>query len=88
VGAALQALNGLITDRTTFLIENHMLAQEYRAETLGHRQRARLEASPDFEDLMLLRELDDAGRVPGAIVGTVDEAIEYLRELSRSNEGA
>jgi hypothetical protein len=36
---------------------------------------------------MLLRELDDAGRERGAVVGTVDEAIEYLRELSRSNEG-
>jgi hypothetical protein len=87
VGAAVDALDGLITDRTKFLIENHMLAQEYRAGTLGHRQRARLEASEDFEDLMLLRELDDAGRVSGAVVGTVDEAIDYLRELSRSNEG-
>jgi predicted HD phosphohydrolase len=87
VGAALQALDGLITERTKFLIENHMLAQEYKAGTLGHRQRARLEASEDFEDLMLLRELDDAGRERGAVVGTVDEAIEYLRELSRSNEG-
>jgi hypothetical protein len=87
VGAALEALDGLITDRTKFLIENHMLAQEYKAGTLGHRQRARLEASPDFEDLLLLRELDDAGREPGAFVGTVDEAIDYLRELNRSNEG-
>jgi hypothetical protein len=87
VGAALEALDGLITDRTRFLIENHMLAQEYKAGTLGHRPRTRLEASEDFEDLMLLRELDDAGREPGAVVGTVDEAIEYLRELSRSNEG-
>lgn len=85
VGAALEALDGLITDRTKFLIENHMLAQELRTGTLGHRQRTRLEASPDFEDLMLLRELDDKGRVPGAIVGTVDEATEYLRELSRQN---
>jgi len=63
------------------------LAQEYRAGTLGHRQRVRLETSEDFEDLMLLRELDDAGRVPGAVVGTVDEAVDYLRELSRANEG-
>jgi hypothetical protein len=85
VGAALEALDGLITDRTKFLIENHMLAQELRAGTLGHRQRSRLEASPDFEDLMLLRELDDKGREPGAIVGTVDEAIDYLRELSGEN---
>jgi predicted nucleotidyltransferase len=87
VGSALEALDGLITDRTRFLIENHMLALEYNAGTLGHRQRVRLESSPDFEDLMLLRELDDAGRVPGAVVGTVDEAIEYLRVLNRSNEG-
>jgi hypothetical protein len=64
-----------------------MLAQEYKAGMLGHRQRTRLEASEDFEDLMLLRDLDDAGREPGAVVGTVDEAIEYLRELNRSNEG-
>ena len=77
VGAAVEALDGLITDRTRFLIENHMLAQEYKAGTLGHRQRARLEASEDFDDLMLLRELDDAGRVPGAVVGTVDEAIDH-----------
>ena len=47
--------------------------------------RRELEKSPDFDDLMLLRELDDAGRVPGAIVGTVDEALDYLKELERSN---
>ena len=34
---------------------------------------------------MLLHECDDAGRVPGAIVGTVDEALDYLRELERTN---
>jgi hypothetical protein len=26
-----------------------------------------------------------AGRVPGATVGTVDDALEYLRELAREN---
>ena len=49
--------------------------------------RRELEASPDFEDLMLLRECDDAGRVPGAVVGTADEALNYLRELERENGG-
>jgi hypothetical protein len=87
VGAALQALDGLVTPRTAFLIENHMLAQEYKAGTLGHRQRKKLEAAEDFDDLMLLRELDDRGRVPGATVGTVDEALDFLRELERSNRG-
>jgi hypothetical protein len=87
VAAGLQALEGLITERTAWLIENHMLAQEYKAGTLGHRQRLRLEAAEDFEDLLELRECDDRGRVSGAVVGTVDEALGYLRELERSNRG-
>jgi hypothetical protein len=87
VGAGLQALDGLLTERTHFLIERHMDAHLYREGKLGARARRELEASPDFEDLMLLEECDEAGRVPGAVVGTVDEALEYLRELERSNEG-
>src|SRR5262249_13348850 len=85
VAAALAALEGLITERTEFFIAHHMDAQLYRAGKLPSKLRRELEASPDFEDLMLLRELDDAGRVPGALVGTVDEAIEYLKELEQSN---
>jgi hypothetical protein len=85
VAAGLAALEGLITERTQFFIENHMLAQQYRDGTLGAKPRRALEASPDFDDLMLLRELDTAGRVPGAQVGTVDEALDYLKELERSN---
>jgi hypothetical protein len=87
VEAALQALDGLLTERTRFLIERHMDAHAYRTSQLGARARRELEASPDFEDLMLLEECDAAGRVPGAVVGTVDEALDYLRELERSNEG-
>jgi hypothetical protein len=87
VEAALQALDGLITARTRFLIEHHMHAHDYRAGKLGARLRRELEASPDFEDLLLLRECDDAGRVSGAAVGTVDEALDYLRELERNNNG-
>jgi hypothetical protein len=85
VAAGLAALDGLITERTRFLIEHHMDAHQYRAGTLPANVRRRLEASPDFEDLLLLRQLDDAGRVPGAAVGTVDEALDYLKELERSN---
>ena len=35
---------------------------------------------------MLLRDLDTKGRVPGATVGTVDEALDYLKELDRQNK--
>ncbi|HXD85040.1 MAG TPA: HD domain-containing protein [Urbifossiella sp.] len=87
VAAGLQALDGLLTPRTAWLIENHMLAQDYKAGTLGHRQRLRLEQHDDFDDLMELREVDDQGRVRGAQVGTVDEALDYLKELERNNRG-
>jgi hypothetical protein len=85
VEAGLQALDGLITERTRFFIAHHMDAHEYRAGTLGARLRRELEASPDFEELMLLHECDVGGRVPGAVVGTLDEALDYLRELERAN---
>ena len=35
----------------------------------------------DLDDLTLLREIDDAGRVPGAAVGTVEEALAYVKGL-------
>ena len=86
VAAGLMVLDGLITERTRYLIEHHMEALEYQRGTLPGRLRRELTASEHFEDLMLLRELDTAGRVPGAAVGTVDEALDYLRELERENE--
>ncbi len=85
VAAGLDALDGLLTERTRFLIENHMHAHAYRTGKLPGRLRRELEASPDFEDLLLLQECDAGGRVPGAPVGTVDEALDYLRELERAN---
>jgi len=69
------------------LIEHHMDALAYKSGTLGARMRRFLESSEHFEDLLLLRELDTQGRVRGAIVGTVDEALDYVRELARANEG-
>jgi hypothetical protein len=85
VEACLQALDGLITERTRFLIEHHMHAHDYRQGKLGARLRRELEVSPDFEELMLLHECDVDGRVPGAAVCSLDEALDYLRELERSN---
>jgi len=85
VEAGLSALEGLITERTQFFIAHHMDAHDYRVGKLGAKLKRTLEASPDFDDLMLLRRLDDEGRVPGAVVGSVDEALDYLKELERSN---
>jgi predicted nucleotidyltransferase len=87
VAAAIQALDGLVTERTRWLIAHHMEAQAYKNGTLGARARKRLEEHQDFDDLMLLRDLDTAGRVPGATVPTVDEALAFLKQLERDNKG-
>jgi predicted nucleotidyltransferase len=85
VRAGLEAVEGLISERTAFFIEHHMHALELKAGTLGHKLTQRLRAAEDFEDLMLLRELDTAGRVPGAEVCELDEALDFLKELEREN---
>jgi hypothetical protein len=85
VAAALRTLDGLITDRTSFFIANHMLAHEYRDGTLSPKKRDRLKESPDFDDLLLFSELDRAGRVPGAEVGTLDDALEYIKAMEEEN---
>ena len=42
VRAGLDALDGLITERTAFFIAHHMEALEYKTGTLGHRARKHL----------------------------------------------
>ncbi len=82
--AGLEALEGLITERTAWFIAHHMEAQDYLDGTLGARNRRRLEASPDFKELLLLAECDRDGRVAGVAASDLVEALEYLRELSRT----
>lgn len=81
VAAASQALEGAVSDRTAWLIAHHMEAHAYRDGTLGTRARTRLTAHEDFDDLLLLSDLDRRGRVPGADVPELGEALEYVRRL-------
>jgi len=84
-GAAVRALRGAVTDRTLWLIEHHMDLVSGRDRPIPPRLKRELEASEYFEDLKLLRELDDAGRVPGMHVETVDEVLAYLRGLDKED---
>jgi predicted HD phosphohydrolase len=81
VAAALEALDGFITERTAWLIEHHMLTHGLIDGTLGARARRRLRQSEHFDDLVLLGECDRAGRTPGVEAPELDEALDYLREL-------
>ena len=82
VEAALQALEGSITERTAWLIAHHMEVQALRAGTLGAKARSRLQESELYDDLMLLSELDRRGRVPGAAVCELDEVLDYIKGLA------
>ena len=86
VAAGLGALEGAITERTQFLIAHHMDALAHQSGELGHRARLRLEASEDFEDLMLLREMDTGGRQRGAEVCSIGDALDYVRSLENAYE--
>ena len=81
VAAGLAALEGSITPRTEFLIRHHMDALSYYNGTLGHRAKIRLRESEDFDDLMLLRDLDNAGRKRGVQVCEIIEALDFIRAL-------
>jgi hypothetical protein len=84
--AGLQSLEGTITERTETLIAYHMDAHAYRNNTLGARARVRIQQSEDFEDLMLLQECDARGRVPGAIVCELAEALAYIKALADEDD--
>ena len=86
VAAGIQALEGAITPRTQFLIEHHMDAQAIRTGTLGHRAKLRLQEDENYEDLLLLRDIDDAARERGVMVCTVREALAHLRKLEQECE--
>jgi hypothetical protein len=87
VGAALEALDGFITERTKWFVEHHMEAQQELDGTLGARARRRLKESPDYEELLTLARCDRAGRQIGAQAPELEEALDYLREIADSFGG-
>ncbi len=86
VNAGLAVLVGHISERTKWLIENHGLAQRVKDGTAGARARRRLTNAEDGDALDLLANCDREGRLPGRIVCTLEDAIEYIRQLEEENE--
>jgi|HubBroStandDraft_5_1064220.scaffolds.fasta_scaffold187141_2 hypothetical protein len=86
VTAGLRALGNAISERTAWLIEQHSLALDLLDGRIGVRARRRLQQSADYDELILLAKCDLAGRVPGAKVPELDEALSQLRDLALDNE--
>ncbi len=85
VESGLEALEGLITQRTHWMIANHMEAHRIFDGTIGSRAHRRLRENESYEDLLLLSECDRGGRVPGVITTELEEAIDYIRSLGDEN---
>jgi hypothetical protein len=85
VTAGVEALRGAVTERTLWLIEHHMDLLGARERSLSPRLKRELESSEYFDDLKLLRELDDAGRIIGQQVDSVDEVLDYLQGLEQES---
>jgi hypothetical protein len=83
----LEALAEHITPRTAWFIAHHMDGQELLDGNLGARAVRRLKASDDFEELILLARCDRGGRHCGVETSTLEEAIDYLRELAATCGG-
>ncbi|WP_337176554.1 HD domain-containing protein [Paludisphaera sp.] len=79
--AAVDSLRGAVTDRTLWLIARHMDLHPNVHKKLGAKQRREIEESEYADDLRLLRECDDAGRVPGAVVESMEQALDYIKGL-------
>lgn len=82
VNAGLQALEGTITARTSWLIANHMLAHQIHDGSIGARKHRRLRENENYEDLVLLGELDRAGRQQGVETTELDEALDHIRSIA------
>ena len=81
VAAGLEALDGFVSERTSWLIAQHMEGHAVVDRTIGSRRRKRLRESPWFDDLVTLAECDAAGRIPGMQVDDLDQALDYIRQI-------
>ena len=82
VYSGLEALHGFITQRTGWLIEHHMEAHKIHDRSIGARAGKRLEQNESYEELVLLGECDRDGRVAGVQTTSLEEALQYIRQIS------
>jgi len=82
VAAGLDAISEHITERTAWLIENHMLVHKIQNGKIGARVHRKLRANESYEELLLLGECDRLGRQVGVVTTDLEDALDYIREIS------
>ena len=82
VNAGLEALEGLITERTQWLIENHMLAHKIDDRSIGARKHRRLRENESYNELLLLGQCDREGRQTGIQTTELEDVLDYIRNLA------
>ena len=82
VNSGVQALEGFVTPRTEWLISNHMLAHQIHDGSIGARRHRRLRENESYHELTLLGECDRAGRQVGVQTTELEDALDYIREIS------
>jgi predicted HD phosphohydrolase len=86
VNAGLEAIREFVTDRTIWLIEHHMLTHKIYDGTIGARAHKRMRSNESYEELLLLGECDRNGRQTGVMTTELEDALEYIREISSTFE--
>ncbi|WP_372365847.1 HD domain-containing protein [Candidatus Uabimicrobium sp. HlEnr_7] len=81
--AGAHAIEGLVSKRVFFLIRYHSEAQLLAKGKLGHKAKVILKQSEYFSDLTELDELNKAGRIPGAEVCSLDEALLFIKNTEQ-----
>ena len=82
VHAGLDALDGFISQRTYWLIANHMLAHKIHDRSIGARKHRRLRENESYDELLLLGQCDRDGRQTGVQTTDLEAALDYIRSLS------
>lgn len=85
VESGMEALEGFVTARTLWLIEHHMTAHRIMDGTIGARAHRRLKEHESYDELVLLCQCDRGGRVAGVQASELEEAIDYIQQLSFGN---
>lgn len=81
IPASIELLGDAISQRTGWLIENHVAIRAMYDGSISARRRRSLRQHPWFEELVILAEADRDGRQVGVMVPDEQEALDYIAGL-------